>query len=849
MTFFNPLFLIGLLAIVIPIILHWRSQQKTVKVKFPPVQLLMKAIQNRQRRSRFRELFLLLCRVALLSTAVIAMARLYLYSSDPPTTRTSQKIVLIMDNSLSMGRLVGDQSLLEIAKKKGRDLISTFSPFDSVRILPLIPTAGVEQETNDQEKIRHDITAVPLTSGIGSLYDRASPFISDPKIRIIFLSDRTDNPWRAAKADPNWRNRIEFIDLTEGKTLPNAAIESVSVRRMEADFRHFEIETHLNMNSTLNRGNLLLEKKEGTIWKSVDQKPLVPSIRSYYFRIPGSMSETIVRIRIVGDSYPYDDIQYEVLPSVEGHRIAFLNGVAGLRDIDRSAYFLRTALEKEHESLGIGMADWLEDELQAANLGKIDLLFILNAATLSQEAARQVESFVQNGKKVWISLGSTYEGYGLGSVFSHRFLPGRMRSVVDSISHKTSSTFPSALIPEGTLWKHMSVDVLPHSEILLQLQNGDPLLLRHPYGKGEVYLFTGSLDQSWGDFVVSPSFVSWISNWVSEMNRQDQPSIRIQKIQGDLFDTQLPNLEEKGSQHFVWIFPNPKELDLTSLEYSPRSEIASITTGFNAPVRANQSEKSLIFALIAASFFFMESLLAGRSLWLFIGAGVLPLMIWLTPHPVGAEEASERIEITQLKLKGANLPDCKEAIEPFIGKAMARVNLLLEPKVPTITLDDSRLFEHPFLWVCGDSAFDIPNERGIQRLRKFLQFGGFVFFDDLSGHTSGSDFEKSFQLLSARLFPEIKPKRMLTDHVLFQTYYLLRTMPGRIPEGEMLGVEIKYRTPMIYAAGGISTGLNPKITFENIPSERFLINLLMYALTLDYKKDQIHAPYILERKG
>ena len=115
---------------------------------------------------------------------------------------------------------------------------------------------------------------------------------------------------------------------------------------------------------------------------------------------------------------------------------------------------------------------------------------------------------------------------------------------------------------------------------------------------------------------------------------------------------------------------------------------------------------------------------------------------------------------------------------------------------------------------------------------------------------------------------------MPREHVLGKSFYLLRTFPGRNAEGEVwveapreddgeptseaLGDGVssvvigagdwaaawatdEYGRPLYAIAGGGER--------QREYAFRFGVNLVMYALTGNYKADQVHIPALLERMG
>ncbi len=182
---------------------------------------------------------------------------------------------------------------------------------------------------------------------------------------------------------------------------------------------------------------------------------------------------------------------------------------------------------------------------------------------------------------------------------------------------------------------------------------------------------------------------------------------------------------------------------------------------------------------------------------------------------------------------------------------------------PAIVLPTSEtLHETPFLYLAGDRAMDLPSAAGIEALRRFLTFGGFLLIDSAEGATDGA-FDGSVRKLISAIFPSPAKGLELVppDHVVFKSFYLLDKPSGRLAIAPALeGVFHDDRLVCAYVADDLG-GAWARDDFGNydFPCEpggekqrelafRFGVNLVMYALCLDYKSDQVHVPFIMKRR-
>ena len=75
MSFLNPLFLFGLLAAAIPIVIHLFTRRRPREVRFPSLEFLSEVNQSEIRRLRLKQWLLLLLRTLAVASLALAMAR------------------------------------------------------------------------------------------------------------------------------------------------------------------------------------------------------------------------------------------------------------------------------------------------------------------------------------------------------------------------------------------------------------------------------------------------------------------------------------------------------------------------------------------------------------------------------------------------------------------------------------------------------------------------------------------------------------------------------------------------------------------------------------------------------
>jgi hypothetical protein len=207
------------------------------------------------------------------------------------------------------------------------------------------------------------------------------------------------------------------------------------------------------------------------------------------------------------------------------------------------------------------------------------------------------------------------------------------------------------------------------------------------------------------------------------------------------------------------------------------------------------------------------------------------------------------------------LPDPRPtALRRLAWETVRRTSVVTASDPVEVRLSDPNLFRYPFLLLSGDRRFATPPESDVARLRRHITYGGFLLIDSAEGRAGGG-FDESVRRLLAQTLPGELPIRIPDTHVLWKSFYVLRSAPGRIIAAPHLeGVERDRRLAIVYTQNDLGGALARdgfgRWEHEVVPGGddqreeafRLGINLVMYALCLDYKTEQAHIDYILRTR-
>lgn len=173
---------------------------------------------------------------------------------------------------------------------------------------------------------------------------------------------------------------------------------------------------------------------------------------------------------------------------------------------------------------------------------------------------------------------------------------------------------------------------------------------------------------------------------------------------------------------------------------------------------------------------------------------------------------------------------------------------------------EPELFEHPLVFLSGEADFAAWSQAELDAMRTYLSLGGMVVVNDRTGRR-GSPFgararEQLSRAVGGRTFETLS-----SDHSILRSYYLLDRSWGRVDvQADLEALVLDGRAAVVLSANDLLGALaRDEFGHWSLPVEpggrrqreralRLGVNLVLYALTLDYKEDLVHLPHILERR-
>jgi hypothetical protein len=426
-----------------------------------------------------------------------------------------------------------------------------------------------------------------------------------------------------------------------------------------------------------------------------------------------------------------------------------------------------------------------------------------------------------------------------------------------------------------------------------RLSDGTPLVTQAPLNAGRIVLFHVTANADWSDLPLSGLFVEMMrrlveqSAGVAAAAADDSMLAPVESVDG--FGVAGPPNAAAGAVAARAIATEPPSPRHPPGLYGPESARRTLNLGGavtridaaapvpgarEAQLGAEGQERPVapLLMALALGLLALDLLLSLRlrGLWLRPAAIALLAVLAATASPALADEPNPAL-VTRLgyvvtgdgEIDGVSRVGLA-GLSDYVNR---RTNVALgAPAALTPGQDD--LSFYPLLY------WPVPPGAGAQpapfvlAINDYMSHGGIVLIDTRNGG-SGEGFaqgadEALLQATRGLAIPALTP--LGPGHVLSRAFYLLQDYPGRYAGDTVWVQRDQDRTndsvsPVILgghdwasawavdAQGRFPFATIPGGTRQRVLAFRFGVNLVVYALTGNYKGDQVHVPALLERLG
>ncbi len=135
MNFVYPAFLFGLFALVIPVIIHLFNFRRFKTIYFTNVRFLKNIQEETATKNKLKHLLVLISRLLALAFLVFAFAQPYIPSANSENRSVRTAVGIYIDNSFSMESVIGDEQLINVAKRKAEEIVNGYTVDDKFQLL------------------------------------------------------------------------------------------------------------------------------------------------------------------------------------------------------------------------------------------------------------------------------------------------------------------------------------------------------------------------------------------------------------------------------------------------------------------------------------------------------------------------------------------------------------------------------------------------------------------------------------------------------------------------------------------------------------------------------------------
>ncbi|MFB3042025.1 MAG: BatA domain-containing protein [Candidatus Poribacteria bacterium] len=535
MGFLNPIFLFGILAATVPLLIHLWSRRQAKTVDFSSLMFLLVAHRQSVRRIQLKHLLILLLRMAIIILIALALARPLLknqFSFAGARAKTSS--VIILDNSYSMAYQGIEGQRFEKARVMALEVVQSLRRGDSTALILMsdIPDAVFRKLTKDldgvkqairQSQVSYRSTLVPPSIEMAHEILRES---NDPNKEIYLISDFGQNGWANWGRVPNQSDARIFLLPTNDTVADNTSIEEVRFSNQLIGTYlpvqlHVSVSNHSDAPSEETTLTLFIDnQKRRTVSFRAIANESVASIFTHNFESPGThtgyLELTADRLNVDNRRYFAFDVHGQIRVLCVGDQTSYLTLALNPE--------IQGQLSTGHTILPVSCS---AEEFEDFPLEDYDVLILADLPHLSDRSRQQLQTFIRNGKSAifFVSDGVDAENY---NQFAD-WLPASLGQAVTWNPPLTVSEYQSdhpifeVFKPKDfsgqyapQFYRGVEVNPAEDARVVAQLSDGTPFLVERSVNSGETLLFTVSATQLniASNLLVNPHFLPLLQQTV-----------------------------------------------------------------------------------------------------------------------------------------------------------------------------------------------------------------------------------------------------------------------------------------------------------------------------------------------
>tara|TARA_B100000214_G_scaffold370835_1_gene346153 strand:+ start:2073 stop:4097 length:2025 start_codon:yes stop_codon:yes gene_type:complete len=521
MNYQNPQLLYALFAIAIPVIIHLFNFRKFELVYFSSNRFLKDIKEENQKKSRLKNLLILLSRIFAISFLVLAFSKPFIPVEN---SKISENVFLYIDNSQSMDINFGQGNLLNIAKNKAIDISNAYSNEINFYIVENDFLSNHTISYNS-ESIKKQIEKIRVSSRQRSCIDIISRInsINKKNNHIYFISDFQKNTFKIDELKKiNTQDKISFISVNNNyyNDVPNISIDSLYISDPIFS-QNNEIKLSVLISNTSNE-----EIKNEEILLYLDN---VQKSQQYIDLLAKESKEIIFKFINNKKSIIEGEIRSYDLPITFDNNLFFILGnsekinISTINKENKNIAF--SALFKSDSSL-FNFNSLETININDNNISKQDAIILNEITEISSGILKSLLSFTSNGGNLIVvppqditdfnSYNALLEKLDLNTIKSKK----EMKLKINQFStkhpvYKNVFTKPIDKISYPLSIQYYELNNNKTNTQIIGYANKESFLIEYEYNKGNIYQFSSPLSKKYNNFSEHALFVPTLINLVT----------------------------------------------------------------------------------------------------------------------------------------------------------------------------------------------------------------------------------------------------------------------------------------------------------------------------------------------
>ena len=541
MAFLNPLFLFGLLAAGIPLLIHLWNRRQAVTIDFSSLMFLVTAHRQNVRRLQLRQLLILLLRMLIIALISFSLARPFLTLGLPlAAVRAKTDIVVVLDNSFSMAYEDVDGVWFDNAKNKANEILSSLRQGDSASLILMsdMPIPVFKELTPDINGVINSLNSTQVSyrgTNVQSSIELAHKILSksnQTNKELYIISDFAENGWGNWSQIPNISGARIILIPVRSNSSHNTNIEEISPSHqlIGVDLPlYLTIKTNNYSDTPLTQTTLSMytkNKKQIEQSFSADPHELISKSISHSFLTPGFH---IGSFELTPDRLNIDNKRYFVFKVMGDIRVLCVS------DNNEIIVLSLNPLHNSADNVGQGKNSMILpikchiSEFDEYPLDDIDIILLTDLTFISEKSQSKIREFIRKGKDI-IAFVSEVSNFTWGSAgFNEVEEWDTPRKITQY--EKTHPIFE--IFEEGVLsgqyapqfYRGLKTALSKESNIIASFDDDTPFLIEKQEKNSKILFFNVSLDSDSrsNELLLNPYFLPLIQNTVLYAGYDETP--------------------------------------------------------------------------------------------------------------------------------------------------------------------------------------------------------------------------------------------------------------------------------------------------------------------------------------